>query len=144
MDNKPHKYLYNFLSGGAWACGFGLTVVVLLLILFLSCDYSLLEDYILIENSLGPIEENALELLINKNKIVSASDIISHITSFYSTIITVMSIIIGLVGILGYIHIRVLTYDGLEKYKEEAKSNAATELKNYLEKKEFMTLSKNM
>ena len=53
-----------------------------------------------------------------------------------------MGVIIGLTGILGYIHLRVLAQDGLEQYKENAKKDAAKEVKNFLEKKEFYDIVK--
>lgn len=142
MKYVARRCLCNFYTGGAWACGFGLTVFVVLLILIIGCDYSFLKDYILIDAKLDAVDKNALNILLAKNKIVPANEIISHITSFYSNIITIMGVIIGLTGILGYIHLRVLAQDGLEQYKENAKKDAAKEVKNFLEKKEFYDIVK--
>lgn len=143
MKYGARRCLNNFYAGGAWGCGIGLTFFIILLILVIACDYSLLRDYIIIDAKLDAVDANAINVLLNKNKIVPVNEIISHITSFYSTVITIMSVIIGLTGILGYIHLRVLAQEGLEKYKEDAKKDAAAEVKNYLEKKEFYDIVKH-
>lgn len=123
--------------------GGGLVFVLVLVVLAVVAfhKFGFLDVFLLSSDSLTPKDLTSVNVLIKNHKILSAGDIVSHITSFYSVVITILVGVLGLLGILGYIHIKTLAIEKLTEHKNTVTKNAtetATEkVQQYLKTKEF-------
>ena len=75
--------------------------------------------------------------MVNKNKIVALSDILSELSSFYTIIITTLGILLGLSGLLGYIHIRAFTKEEFEKNKQFIEQEVKNHFEHYTKSVDF-------
>lgn len=120
-DNRKCRCSY-FIDGMLRALGFLVVVIFFISIFFVVFKEPLLDFYdkhiIVCNDTKIPSDTKVIADLVNKNKIVPLSDIISELSSFYTVIITILSIFIGLSGLLGYIHIRSLGKEEFEKNKQ--------------------------
>ena len=136
QDNRGCKWSY-FINGVIWASGFFLVVLfftTIALMFFKEPLSTFYDRHVVICDLNDKINQpytKVISDLTNKNKIVAVSDIISELSSFYSVIITILGILLGLSGLFGYIHIRALTRDELEKNKQFLENEVNKHFEHY-------------
>ena len=135
INTKSH-----FWAGIRFGCGIMCAIVFLAITigLFLH-EFSFIDRYLLNTISLTPKSASHVNELLKTNSIVSANEIISHIHSFYSIVITlligIVGLVAGLLGFVGYVQFKRIT----DKATEEAKKEAANDVQTYLNTHEFHT-----
>lgn len=140
--NKKCKCSY-FINGAIWALGFFLIMlffVAITLIFFKEPLSNFYDKHIVVcefQDKELQSHKKVLSDLVNKNKIVALSDILSELSSFYTIIITTLGILLGLSGLLGYIHIRALTKEEFEKNKQFIEQEVKNHFEHYTKSVDF-------
>lgn len=139
--NKPNDSFKPLRYGVFFGCGVVFTLIIMLLILWICNKCFLANSWIITTDKMSIHEYISIQTLLANHKIISASDILSHLTSFYSVVISLLIGVLGLSGLFGYIHIKQLSIEKLHEHKEkvkgEAKDEAIKEVSKYLKSYEF-------
>ncbi len=125
----------QFTNGVLLGTGFLLIVffvITIIAILFREPLSHFYDKHIMLCNSISTIDlqKDTLDSLLKKNQIVSVSDILTDLNSFYTVVITILGIFLGLSGLLGYIHIRALS-------KQTIEDEVSQHFKHYTQTLEF-------
>lgn len=143
MVNVFNRTSYNFTRGFLCGCGLFCGMAFVALLIGLTCyKLSFINEFLLFSPKLTPLETKHIEALLATNRIIPAADVVSHVATFYSTVITILVGIIGLVAIIGFFHLKHLTIEKLAEHKNkvttEAKEEAAKDVQIYLNSKDFL------